>query len=68
MNWIIMSLNNAISSSSQPTYAGKVNEALQSILIRSASFSAGANGTIYFKVNANDNKAVATIVAIDKTR
>lgn len=62
------SLNNAISSSSQPTFAGKVNAALQSILIRSASFSAGANGSIYFKVNANDNKAVATVVAFDKTR
>jgi hypothetical protein len=59
-------LNKAISSSNQPTYAGKVNAALQSILIRSAAFSAGPNGSIYFKVNANDNKAVATIVAFDK--
>ena len=62
------SLNNAISNSSQSTYAGKVNAALQSILIRSAGFSAGANGSIYFKVNANDNKAVATVVAFDKIK
>ena len=62
------SLNNAISNSNQSTYAGKVNAALQSILIRSTGFSAGANGSIYFKANANDNKAVATIVGFDKTK
>ncbi|MGZ8509964.1 MAG: C1 family peptidase [Chitinophagaceae bacterium] len=61
-------LNSAISSSNQSTYAGKVNAALQDILIRSAAFSTGPNGSIYFKVNANDNKAVATIVAFDKTK
>lgn len=61
-------LNSAISNSGQSTYAGKVNEALQSILIRSASFNNTSDGTIYFKVNANDNKAVATIVAFDKQR
>lgn len=60
------SLNAAISNSSQSTYAGKVNEALKSILIRSSRFSTGSNGTIYFKADANDNKAVATIVAFDK--
>lgn len=60
------SLNNAISRSTQPTYAGKVNEALQGILIRSASFSNTSDGQIYFKVDANDNKAVATVVSFDK--
>ena len=59
-------LNSTISRSNQPTYAGKVNEALQSILIRSAAFNNTGDGRIYFKVNANDNKAVATIVAFDK--
>jgi hypothetical protein len=59
-------LNQAISNSQQSTYAGKVNEALQSILIRSARFSNTDKGAIYFKVDANDNKAVATIVAFDK--
>lgn len=62
------SLNAAISNSNQSSYAGKVNDALHNILIRSTSFSTGANGSIYFKANANDNKAVATIVAFDKTK
>jgi hypothetical protein len=59
-------LNQAISSSRQSTYAAKVNEALQSILIRSARFNDTDKGAIHFKVDANDNKAVATVVAFDK--
>jgi len=59
-------LNQAISRSSRPDYLGKVNDALQSILIRSARFNSTNDGTIYFKVDANDNKAVACVVAIDK--
>jgi hypothetical protein len=43
-----------------------VNEALQNIQIRSARFNNTNDGTIYFKVDANDNKAVACVVAIDK--
>lgn len=62
------SLNAAISNSTQSTYAAKVNEALNSILIRSANFNSDANGNIYFRANANDNKAVATIVAFDKVK
>ena len=59
-------LNQLISRSSQADYLGKVNEVLQSILIRSAKFDNTNDGTIYFKVDANDNKAVACVVAIDK--
>lgn len=59
-------LNQAISRSSRGDYSGKVNEALQSIMIRSAKFNNTNDGTIYFKVDANDNKAVACVVAIDK--
>ena len=59
-------LNQLISRSSQADYLGKVNEALESILIRSARFDNTNDGTIYFKVDANDNKAVACVVAIDK--
>lgn len=59
-------LNSAISNSSQPAFAGKVNEALRSIQIRSARYNNTSDGTIYFKVDANDNKAVAMIVAFDK--
>jgi hypothetical protein len=59
-------INQAISQSRQSTYAGKVNEALQSILIRTARLNSTNDGRIYFKVDANDNKAVAAIVAFDK--
>lgn len=59
-------LNAAINRSTQPSYEGKVNDAVNSILIRSASFNNTGKGEIYFKVNANDNKAVACIVTIDK--
>lgn len=59
-------LNAAISASNQSTYAGKVNEALQGILISSARFANTAEGKIDFRVSSNDNKAVATIVAFDK--
>jgi C1A family cysteine protease len=59
-------LNQAISQSRQSSYLGKVNEALQSILIRSARFSNTSDGSVYFKVDANDNKATACVVEIDK--
>ena len=59
-------LNQAISRSSRPDYLGKINEALQSLLIKSAKFNNTNDGTIYFKVDANSNKAVACVVAIDK--
>lgn len=59
-------LNQAISRSTRPDYAAKVNEALQSMLITSARFNNTGNGAIYFKVDANTNKAVACVVAIDK--
>jgi hypothetical protein len=59
-------LNQAISQSRQSSYIGKVNEALQRILIRSAKFTNANDGSIYFKVDANDNKATACVVEIDK--
>ena len=59
-------LNQAISRSSRSDYLGKINEALQSILIKSAKFNNTNDGSIYFKVDANSNKAVACVVAIDK--
>jgi Papain family cysteine protease/Domain of unknown function (DUF4384) len=59
-------LNAAINKSTKVDYAGKVNEALQSILIRSARFNTNSAGSVYFKVDANDNKAVACIIAFDK--
>ncbi len=59
-------LNRAITRSSRPDYPGKVNDALESIRIRTARFNSTGDGTIYFKVDANTNKAVACVVAIDK--
>ncbi len=59
-------LNNAISQSAGTDYLAKVNAALQGIMIRSARFSNSNDGSIYFKVDANSNKAVACVVAIDK--
>jgi len=59
-------LNAAISQSSRSDYLSRVNEALQSIMIRSARFNNTADGTIYFRVDANSNKAVACVVTIDK--
>ena len=60
------SLNSAINSTSGSDYLTKLNNAVQSIAIRSASFNSTADGRIYFKVDANDNKAVACVVAFDK--
>ena len=59
-------INQSISASSKQDYLGKVNEALQSILIPSARFNNTNDGRIYFKVDANTNKAVACVVAFDK--
>ena len=59
-------INQSISRSSRPDYLGKVNDALQSILIGSARFNNTSDNRIYFKVDANSNKAVACVVTIDK--
>ena len=59
-------LNSAISSAPGSSYADKVNNALQSISIRSARYSNTSDGRMDFRVNANDNKAVVAIVAFDK--
>lgn len=60
------SLNQAISRSSARDYQGKVNDALQRILIQGARFNNTDAGEVYFRVDANSNKAVASIIAIDK--
>jgi hypothetical protein len=59
-------VNQAISASSQSTYAGKVREALQSQTITSATFGSTADGAIHFSGDARQNKLVSTIVAFDK--
>lgn len=57
--------NDAINSSTQSNYGAKVNDAIKAMAVP-ASQTASADGRIYFKVNANANQAVATIVAFDK--
>ena len=59
-------INQSINQSNQSSYPGKVNEALNKILIHSARFYNTNDGRIYFKVDANDNKAVACVVRFDK--
>lgn len=59
-------LNQAISASAQTDYAAKVNDALKGILAINASISNTNDGRIYFKVNAGETRAVATVVAFDK--
>ena len=60
------SLNADINRIKGNDYAARVNEALQNILIPSARFDNTDKGEIYFKVDANSNKAVACVVAFDK--
>ncbi len=59
-------LNKAINNSSQGSYSGKVNEALREIQITGVRYNNTAEGKLYFKVDANSNKAVAAIVALNK--
>ena len=59
-------LNEAINNSRQGTYSGKVNEALREIQITGVRYNNTAEGKLYFKVDANSNKAVAAIVALNK--
>jgi hypothetical protein len=60
------SLNQAISRSNARDYQGKVNEAVSRIQIAGARYNNTSAGEVYFRVDANSNKAVACVVAIDK--
>ncbi len=60
-------LNAAISKSTQPTYAGKLNEAISSMAISNVKFSNSGSGNIYFKADASEQKnVVGCVVEIDK--
>lgn len=59
-------INNSISRTQGGDYASRVNQVLRSIQIPSVRFSNTADGSIYFKADANTNKAVACIVSFDK--
>jgi C1A family cysteine protease len=61
-------LNEKINQASGSNYANKVNNALRDIAIASTKYNNTADGSMYFKVDANNNKAVASIVAFDKVK
>jgi len=60
-------LNAAINKSTQPTYAGKLNEAISSMAITNVKFSNNSAGNIYFKADASEQKnVVGCVVEVDK--
>lgn len=59
-------LNARISQASGSGFADKVNAALRDLAIPSVRFASAGDGSISFRADANNNKAVATIVAFDK--
>lgn len=60
-------MNEAINKSSQPTYAGKLNDAIAATSIKNVQYNNTSNGTIYFKANAGENNnIVGCVVEIDK--
>lgn len=60
-------LNDAINKSNQPTYTGKLNDAISNAAIKNVRYSSTNNGTIYFKAGAGEqDKVVGCVVEIDK--
>ncbi len=60
-------INAAINKSSQPTYAGKLNEAIAAGSIKNVQYNNGNAGTIYFKAGASEkNNVIGCVVEIDK--
>jgi hypothetical protein len=60
-------MNDAINSSSQPTFASKLNEVISSAAIKNVRFKNTSEGSIYFKADASEkNNVVACVVEIDK--
>jgi hypothetical protein len=59
-------LNQLISNGSGRDYASKLAEATRNMMIQSVRYNSTSDGTVHFRVDANTNKAVAFVVAIDK--
>lgn len=59
-------INNAISKSTQPDYAGKVAAALQQNAVANVRFAAGAGGTINFRADNPQQQAVICLVEVNK--
>jgi Papain family cysteine protease len=60
-------LNTAINKSTQATYAGKLNEAINSNAISAVKYSTTNTGNIYFKADVGEQKnVVGCVVEVDK--
>ncbi len=59
-------INNAISKSSQSSYAAKVADALKQNAINNVRFATGAGGTISFKADNTQQNAVLCVVEVNK--
>ena len=60
-------INAAINKSAQPTYAGKLNEAINAASIKNVQYNNSNAGTIYFKAAATEkNNVIGCVVEIDK--
>ncbi|UEG51309.1 C1 family peptidase [Ferruginibacter lapsinanis] len=60
-------LNTAINSSTQSSFAGKLNEVISSASIKNVKYNSTNTGAIYFKADASEkNNVVGCVVEIDK--
>lgn len=60
-------MNDAINSSSQASFAAKLNEVISSASIKNVQYTGTNTGTIYFKADATEkNNVVGCVVEIDK--
>ncbi|MGG9970278.1 C1 family peptidase [Ferruginibacter sp. SUN002] len=60
-------INASINASKQSTFAGKLNEVINSASIKNVRYNSTTNGSIYFKADATEkNNVVGCVVEIDK--
>jgi hypothetical protein len=60
-------INAAINKSTQSSYAGKLNEAINAASIKNVQYNNSNTGTIYFKAAATEkNNVVGCVVEVDK--
>lgn len=62
----VFDLNRAVNTGRSAGFANAVNNALRGNSIAGVRFSSGGQGTMYFKTNTGNAKAVSCIVEIDK--
>jgi hypothetical protein len=60
------SINESINKSSKTAYGDRLNEALSTSSDKNVHYSAGANGSIYFKASGSGNSLVSSVVEIEK--